>query len=130
LYFGIPKEYRNSPGARFIYVSTDTSYKRARGIPVDSSNDARRIFGMDQKSYTVFDNPYRITSAAGVTNAEIAGVMMNYYRMYRRQGVEVRVETGGESLARTNQQLIVVRARYGGQMEFGAAMAKITDSQA
>lgn len=130
LYFDIPKEYRNAPGARFIYLSTDTSYKRARGIPVDSSNDARRIFGMDQKSYTIFDNPYRVTSASGVTNAEIAGCMINFYRMYRRQGLEVRVVTEDADLARSNEQLLVVRARFGGQMEFGTAIAKITDGQA
>lgn len=129
LYFDIPKEYRNEAGARFIYLSTDVSYKRARGIPVDSSSDARRIFGMDQKTYTLFDNPYRVTQASGVTNAEIAGVMINRYRMYRRQGLEVRIVTEDAQLARTNEQLIVVRARFGGQMETGAAIAKITDGQ-
>jgi HK97 family phage major capsid protein len=128
LYFDIPKQYRDR--GRFIYLSTDVSYKRAIGIPVKSTYDDRRVFGMDHKKYEIFGNPYRVTQAAGVTNAEIAGVMIAYYRMYRRQGMEVRVISDDWQLARTNEEGLVVRARFGGQMEFGAAMTKITDGQA
>lgn len=128
LYFNIAKEYRTEPGARFIYLSTDTSYKRARGIPVDSSNDQRRVFGMDQTDYMLFGHPYRVCSS--LDNAQIAGVCINRFRLYRRAGLEVRIVTEDASLARANTQLIVVRARFGGAMEQAGAMVAITTGQA
>lgn len=132
LYFSIPKQYRTEAGARFIYCGTDTTYRRARGIPVDSSNDARRLFGTDnQENYLLFGNrSFRVTQATGVTNAMIAGVMINRYRMYRRQGAEIRIVTEDAGLARTNEQLMLIRARFGGQFEDAAAMARIADAQA
>ena len=42
---------------------------------------------------------------------------LEHYRMYRRQGLQVRVETAGRTLALGNQKIIIVRARFGGQME-------------
>ena len=128
LYFDVGKAFRQEAGNRFVYVGTDTSYKRARGIPVDSSNDARRIFGLNQKDYTVFDNRYRVNSTVG--NANIAGVAMNRYRMYRRQGLEVRIVNDDRESVRRNTELVVVRARFGGALDHSSAMVKMTDAQA
>lgn len=124
LYFNIAKEFRTEPGARFIYLANDTTYKRARGIPVDTSNDARRIFGMEQGDYRIFGHPFRVVGA--LDNAQIAGVMINRYVMYRRAGLEVRVVTEDGTLARQDKQLIVVRARFGGSLNHSSAMVKIT----
>jgi len=63
------------------------------------------------------------------TNADIAFCNLRYYRMYRRLGLNIRVETGGKELAQKNLKLIVVRMRFGGQLEQGGAAAKIVDAQ-
>jgi HK97 family phage major capsid protein len=128
LLFGVAKEYRSEAGrARAIFLSNETSYSRARAIPVDSSADQRRIFGMDEESYELLGHPYKINET--ITNPKIGFVCMNRYRMYRRAGFEVRVVTEDKELARRNQRLILVRARFGGQMEQSAAFASIDDAQ-
>lgn len=127
LAFGVAKEFRMEAGARPMYVGTDTSYRRARGIAVDSTDDARRVFGMDQQSYTVFGWPYKVNGS--LTNAQIGFFCMNRYRMYRRQGLEVRIVREDAELARRNQELVVVRARFGGALELGGAGAVISDGQ-
>lgn len=127
LMFGVAKEFRQEAGNRFVFLSTDTSYKRARGIAVDTSNDARRIFGMNEMSYTLFDMPYRVNSSAG--NSAQAAVCLNRYRLYRRAGLEVTVVTNDRESARKNTDLIVVRARFGGGLDHASAMAKHTNAQ-
>lgn len=128
LYFNIGKEFRTEPGARFIYLANDVTYKRARGLPVNSSSDARRIFGMEQGDYRIFGHPFRVVGA--LDNNQIAGVMINRYVLYRRAGLEVRVVTEDATLARQDKQLIVVRARFGGSLNHSSAMVKITAGQA
>lgn len=136
LMFGVPKQYRQEAGlrpesSRAVFIGTDVSYRRARGIPVNSTNDARRIFGMDEMSYTLFGYKYAIGAAAGFLNSSLGFCCMNRYRMYRRQGLEVQYVRGTDwDLVRRNMEGIVVRARFGGALEDGAAMAKMTDSVA
>jgi HK97 family phage major capsid protein len=128
LRFGVAKEYRQEAGLRAMYIGTDTSYSRARGIPVDSSNDQRRVFGiMDQEDYMLFQRRYAVNES--LTNAQIGYFCLNRYRMYRRQGLEFRLVTEDWTLARQNKQGIVVRARFGGRLEQAAAGAKITAGQ-
>ena len=43
--------------------------------------------------------------------------------MYRRLGMQVQVETGGRTLALKNTTLVVMRMRWGGQMELATAGA-------
>ena len=130
LMFGINKEYRTAADkARTVFIGNDTTYKRARAISVGSS-DARRVFGMEVNAhgdYNLLGHGYKVQNDVG--NANIAFANLRYYRMYRRLGLNVRVETGGKELARKNQKLIVVRMRWGGQLELGGAAAKITDAQ-
>jgi HK97 family phage major capsid protein len=127
LMFAISKAYRVSGSAlNPCYIANDTTYQRARSIAVGSS-DARRIFGMDHSNYTLLDHPYRVQP--DIPNAKIAFGALKLYRMYRREGIEMRWEEGGESLARSNQALLIVRARLGGQVVDASAFAAITDAQ-
>lgn len=126
LMFAIGKQYRKSQ-YRCCYIANDTTYSRVRGIPVGAA-DARRVFGMDHSAYTILDWPYRIQN--DIANSKIAFGAMATYRMYRRQGQEVRWVTEDAELARKNQSLLVVRGRYGGKVVDANAWAKITDAKA
>jgi hypothetical protein len=129
LMFAVPKQYRAEArvnGDRFVFLGTETSYQRARSIPVGPS-DQRRVFGMDHEAYTLLGHPYKINE--NLTNSQIGAFCLNRYRMYRRAGFEVRIETAGATLAKLNERLIVVRARMGGQFELAAAGAKMTNAQ-
>jgi len=129
LIFGVAKEFREEarPGNRAMFIGTDTSYARVRALPIHLSYDLRRIFGMDEESYVLFGHRYAISG--NITNRQIGYFCMNRYRMYRRQGYEVRVVTEDAELARKNQRLILVRARFGGALELGGAGAVISDGQ-
>ena len=120
LLFAVPKQFRMEPGARGVYLANETSYQRARGIQVDVT-DQRRVFGLNETDYSLLGQPYKIQPT--LTNHQIAYAMLNRYRMYRRLGMIVRIETLGYQLSLTNTKLIVIRARYGGAPELGAAFA-------
>ena len=127
LAFGVAKQFKSPADKdRTVFIGTETSYQRARAIAVGSS-DARRVFGMDHHSYGLLGSSYKINE--GIGNANVAFVNLRHYRMYRRLGLNVRVETGGKELAQKNLSLVVVRMRYGGQLEQGGAAAKCADMQ-
>lgn len=127
LMFGVAKQFKNPADRdRTVFIGTETSYQRARAIAVGSS-DARRVFGMDHHAYNLLGHNYKINE--GIGNANVAFVNLRHYRMYRRLGLNVRVETGGKELAQKNLSLVVVRMRYGGQLEQGGAAAKCADMQ-
>ncbi len=128
LHFGVSKQFEAEAGNRCSYVSTQSTYKNARGIQVDDANDQRRVFGMDQKTWELFDYPFKINTA--VSNSMIAFVCWNRYRMYRRQGMEVTIEQGGADLQRRHMDLVKVRARYGGALDHAEAMCKMVDAKA
>lgn len=123
----VPKEFRQEAGPRAVYLANDTSYFRARGIAVGAS-DQRRVFGMDHKNYTIFDTPYKVNG--DIVNARIAFVCLNRYRLYRRSGLEVVIDSTGKTNRLANQTLIVIRARFGGNLDHASAAAKITDAKA
>jgi HK97 family phage major capsid protein len=133
LMFGVSLAYRQEAGlgrgSRAVFLGNETSYSRARGIPVDSSADARRIFGMDEESYILLEHRYAVN--ATLTNPQYGFFCMNRYRMYRRQGLEVKFVTSNTDwqLARENKTGLVVRARFGGAPEQSAAGAKIVTGQ-
>ena len=85
-----------------------------RGIPVNSSTDARRLFGLDEQSYRLFGFPFAIQNDMG--NANVVFGAANKYRLYRRQGQEVIWELGGKELLTKNLALLLVRGRYGGKV--------------
>ncbi len=127
LLFGVAKAYRQEAGkSRSVFLSNDTVYRRLRGIAVGAS-DQRRVYGMDHESYMTHEHPHKISEAMANT---VAGFFcLNRFRAYRRQGYTVRIETAGKTLTMSNQQLIYVRARFGGQMELGAAGSRCTTLQ-
>lgn len=127
LLFGVAKQFRNpADRERSVFCGTETSYQRARSIAVGSS-DVRRVFGMDQEDYRLLGHPYKINESPGNNNVWFAN--LRHYRMYRRLGLNIRVESGGKELATKNLSLIVVRMRYGGQMEQAGAGAYTADAQ-
>lgn len=124
--FGVGKEYRTEAGAYMAYFSNDYTYRKARAIRV-GPGDERRVFGMDHAAYTLLDTPYKVQN--NIPDGFIGYGNLRRYQMYRRLGMQVRVETGGRQLALNNTRLIVVRMRYGGQPNKGAAFAIMNDAQ-
>jgi len=132
LMFGVAKEFRQRagmpPNSRAVFLGTDTAYSRARGIPVDSGADERRIFGIDEEmAYTLFRYRYAVNASAG--NAVFGFFCLNDYRLYRRQGLEVSIVRDDRESVLANTDLIVVRARFGGALTHAGAGAKITNGQ-
>lgn len=121
LRFGVTKqEHKPNLAGTAVFCGTETSYMRARAIPVGSA-DARRIGGGDYSGYTWMERPYKIN--ASLTNAQIFYAILGRYRMYRRRGLTLRTSTEGDTLIRANEMLIVATARFGGQLERGACAA-------
>jgi len=126
LRFGVSKaEHTGAVARTAVFCGTETSYQRARALPVGTS-DARRLFGMDYDSYSLMGRPYKINEA--LTDAQIFYAILGRYRMYRRRGLTIRTSTEGDTLIRNNEMLVVAMARYGGQLERGACAAVTTDA--
>lgn len=125
--FGVSKAYRNAKGGRNVFVGNDTTYRRLRGIPVGQA-DQRRIFGGDYESYMVAGYPYKVQN--DVPSTSLGFVNLAYYRLYRRAGFNISVHTEGQTLALLNEMLFVARARYGGRLTAGAAMAEMNNAPA
>ena len=124
LRFGVSKqEHRGNLASTAVFCGSETSYARARAIPVGTS-DARRVGGQDYSSYTWLERPYKISAA--LTNAQIFYAILGRYRMYRRRGLTIRTSTEGSTLIRGNEMLITATARFGGQLERIACAAKTT----
>jgi HK97 family phage major capsid protein len=128
LMFGINKAYRVSLGGRNVYVGNETSYLRFRAIPLGSTWANSRVLGMDYAAYTVLNQPYKIVPL--VPNNQAAYINLAYYQMYRRLGLNIKVEMGGKELSLKNVKLIVCRMRYGGQVSQGGAVAIMSDMPA
>lgn len=126
LMFGVPKQFRGEPGATLAYVANDYTYRKTRSIPV-GPGDSRRVFGMNHAAYELLDTQFKVQN--DIPDGYAAYINLRRYRMYRRLGMQVRIETGGRQLALSNTRLIVVRMRYGGQLELGGACARMTDAQ-
>ena len=126
LMFGLAKQYRNEPGSAPVFVAADQMYRRTRAISVGPT-DQRRVFGMDHQKYTLMDAPFKVQN--DIPLGKIAYFNPKRYRMYRRLGLTVRIETAGKTLAQTNTKLIVVRMRFGGQPETGNAIAVCADAK-
>lgn len=121
LRFGVSKaEHKSNLMSSAVFCGTETSYQRARAIPVGAS-DARRLGGMDYSSYQWMERPYKINES--LSNQQIFYAILGRYRMYRRRGLTMRTSTEGDTLIRNNEMLIVATARYGGQLERGACAA-------
>lgn len=134
LMFGVGKEYLQQagmpPNSRAMFIGTHTSYKRSRGIKVNSTADERRLYGNTKMDYRLEDFRYAINGSSSFSNNKVGFFCMNRYRMYRRQGLEViRVGDTDWNLARQNKQGIALRSRWGGALELATAGCKIIDMQ-
>lgn len=121
---GVTKAFRKEPGAVTAFLSSDTTYFRIRGIPVGPM-DERRVFGQTHEDYMLMSRPYKVQN--DIPNNFLAFTNLKRYRMYRRLGSSIRIETAGSTLARANTRLIVIRMRFGGQPELGGAVAMMQD---
>ena len=128
LLFSVGKEYQPPQDrARCAFVGNLTTYSRARGIAVGAA-DARRIFGMTHEDYMLLGHPFKIQNNIG--NQRCGYYNWRRYHMFRRLGMQVRIETGGTTLARNNEELIVVRQRWGGRFQATLAGAYSNNWQA
>jgi HK97 family phage major capsid protein len=137
LRFAVSKaEHRPNVASSAVFIGSETSYQRARAIPVGAS-DARRLGGgygttlggvSDYGTYNWMGIPYKINESLG--NSTILYAIMARYRMYRRRGLTIRTTTEGDTLTRANEMLIVAMARLGGQLERGAVCGKTTTAPA
>jgi len=128
LRFSVTKqEHGAAVKASSVFCGTETSYMRARALPVGAA-DARRLGGMDYDSYSWMERPYKIN--ATLANTQIFYAVLARYRMYRRRGLFMRTSTEGDTLIRRNELLMIAMCRYGGQMERGAAAAVTTTAPA
>ncbi|HWB13408.1 MAG TPA: phage major capsid protein [Pirellulales bacterium] len=111
-YFSLPKQYR-TPAHRVRWFSSDSAYQAVRALPIGDL-DARRLFGMDEGSYSVLNFPWKINQSLAATNFWLGA--LDRYRMWRRQGQEVRFYNEGKALATANTVLLVIRSRWAGQV--------------
>lgn len=123
--FSVTAPYRAAKGGRCAFLASETTYKRFRAIPV-STTDQRRVFGMDHQNRRLLDYPFLIQG--DIVQNKVAFANMGMYRLYRRRGLQIRVETAGETLARNNSMLVVARMRYGGKLTLGGAAGIMTDA--
>lgn len=123
LMFGVNKAFRTSRGGRNVLIGNEVNYRRFRQIPTTTGGNDR-VFGDMYGEYNVLGHPFKIVPA--VPNTKLAYQNLAYYRMYRRLGLTVKVESGGKDLTQRNVRLIVVRMRYGGRPELGGSTALMT----
>ncbi len=135
LLFSVAKpERRPNLVSGIVFCGNETSYQRARAIPVDAADD-RRLGGSpaviggvgDYLNYSWMGHPYKINET--LTNEEIFYAVLGRYRMYRRRGFTMRSSTEGDTLIRNNAMLLVAMARYGGQFERGAVVGRTTSAE-
>ena len=105
LAWGINKVYRGSVWNP-SYIASDTTYRRFRSVPV-GTDDSRRVFGMDPANYMLFDWPFKINN--NIPDGYVGFAALKMYRMYRREGTEVRYSEEGKTLMLANSALLFVR---------------------
>lgn len=127
LFFAVPKQYREPPGAGrgLSWVGNDLNYRRFRTIPIGSTFN-ERLWGLDRlDGYTLYGLPFRVQN--DIPNNSLMAVDLSNYRLFRRAGIQSRVERGGKELTLKRLDLIVCLARFGGRLVRTAGAAKSTD---
>jgi len=128
LRFSVAKaEHKANLMSTVVFCGTETSYQRARAIPVGTA-DARRIFGLTYDDYALMQRPYKINES--LADTQVFYAILGRYRMYRRRGLTIRTSMEGDTLMRKNALLIVAMARYGGQLERGVCAGLTSDAPA
>jgi HK97 family phage major capsid protein len=128
LCFGVAKQYR-APAYRPGYIMTDTAYKRFRSIATGVTGDTRPLFGMDVNVYELLQYPAHIEQT-GLANNQILFGALQKYRLYRRQGVESRFTSEGQTLTLKNTSLLQIRGRFGGRVLDANAFAVMDNAPA
>jgi HK97 family phage major capsid protein len=128
--FAVGKQYR-SKSLNCAFITNDVTYRRSRGIQVDpnaSTVNQTPVFGLSAvNSYMTMEWPHKIQT--DIANTKGAFGALSKYRLYRRQGFEIRWEMGGKELAQKNLALLIVRGRFGGRVVDANAFAKWTNGQ-
>jgi HK97 family phage major capsid protein len=125
LYFGINKAYRGGP-EKPIWLSRDSEYRIWKSIATGVSGDERPLFGMDIARYEMLDCPYRVQN--DITSGTVGFGLLSKYRMYKRPGLSFLVETGGITLRKANEALLLMRGRFGGQLSDPNSFCVITNA--
>jgi len=126
LVFGIGKQYRRD-NFKPRFGSSDTMYRRLCSVPVGAS-DARRVLQPDMahENYTLMGRPFSIQN--DVANGSVAfAALFKAYRLWQRQGTEMRFSDEGNTLMRRNTVLLVAPARFAGKVVDPNAVCKCTD---
>jgi len=126
LLFGLSKQYRRDE-FNPAFISSDTGYRRLCSVPVGASDD-RRVMrpGLDYQSYTLLGCRFAVQDDIPNGYAGFAA-LRKAYRLWRRQGAEVRWSDQGETLMKKNTALLAFRARFAGKVVDPNAMCKMTD---
>jgi HK97 family phage major capsid protein len=131
LAFAVGKQYRERKDLEPVVISNDTTYQRSRGIkwgPSVTYPINMPVFGLSAaRSYQTLEFPHKINNS--IPNTKIAVCCLKLYRMWRRLGLEFRLVTEGEELARKNENLLIARGRYAGLLANTNAAAVTTDAQ-
>ncbi len=123
----MPVENQQAEGGRLMWVGTQQTYSRSRGVPV-GTDDQRRVFGMAWSSYQIMELPFKINGT--VSNNQLALFNGGGYRMYRRLGMTTIVVREGVRANLENMDYIICRMRFGGKMKLANYLATITNLQA
>lgn len=131
LLFSVGKQYRRK-NLNLCFVSNDTTYARSKQIAVDPTGaaDQRPVMSplTDINKYETLGWPHRVCN--NIANTDCHCLCLSKYRLYRRVGLSVEWHTQGQTLARDNLALLVVRGRYGGQLVDANAGAEWANGQA
>ena len=123
--FTINKAHRLAFGGQNTrLVMNDAQYKELLQISVNSEAN-HPTFGVNAaKEYMLAGYP--VSVEGNISNSNIALCNLKGYRLYRRQGLQFQVETGGKTLMLDNEQLLLARARYGGALTLAGYCAEFT----
>lgn len=112
LLFALPLQIRRKPW-NVAFVCSDHAYQRARAIP-RGSDDAMRVLGADEQSYSILGIPCKIQNDLAVNQMFIAA--LKRYRLWRRLGQQVEFTDQGQTLRLKNTTLLTVRSRMAGKV--------------
>jgi len=125
LVFGIGLQYRN-PTYKPCFMGSDTMYRRCRAIATGISGDQTRLSGMDYQSYMLLEHSFKVQN--DLASGSLFFGSLRGYRLYKRQGVQTRWTSEGQTLALKNTSLFVFRARLGGRVVLSEAFCKMTNA--
>jgi len=134
LYFSIAKQYR-VPQFGPMFISSDVTYARSKQVRVDPHAIGTTVNQTPVLSPVNNIGDYQTLGLRHAVQNDLSArrcmfaALKKCYRLYRRAGLALRIETGGVTLVRNNQMLVHARSRYGGKVVCTPAAAKWVDGQ-